>query len=449
MSSLNARPLAAAAMAAALLLCSCGGDNYGPPCLDCVVPSVQFDATLTGLAAGTSIVLGDTTGLATTRSQDGSFSYRAYLPPTSALPLIGVLVQPTGQNCSVTNGAPNASGIVNVAIACNALPSPPPAALALYAGWISAGAVDATGTGALFNAPSALATDAAGNVYVADTNNDTIRKIAPGGIVTTLAGAAGYAGASDGTGGAARFNGPGALATDASGNVYVADTFNNTIRKVTPAGAVTTIAGTAGMRGSTDGTGAAARFNLPLGIAVDSAGTIYVADFYNNTIRAISPSAAVTTLAGSAGVTGSANGTGAAASFNGPQGIALDASGNIYVADTYNDTVREVTPGGVVTTLAGLPGVAGAADGSTSAATFFLPLDVVLDGSGNVYVADNGNNLVREISGGAVSTIAGTAGQNLFSAGTLPGSLQNPTSLAYSGTSLYITTLNAVAVIGF
>jgi DNA-binding beta-propeller fold protein YncE len=334
-----------------------------------------------------------------------------------------------------------------VSIACAALAGTPPV-LALYAGTLGAGAADGSATSALFNAPSALAADASGNVYVADTNNNTIRKIAPGGAVTTLAGAAGVAGGADGTGAAATFNGPGAIATDSSGNVYVADTFNDTIRMITPAGVVTTIAGSAGVAGAADGTGAAASFNLPSGIAVNSTtGTIYVADYNNSTIRAIAPGGVVTTLAGTPGRIGAADGSGAAAEFDGPQGMALDASGNIYVADTYNQTVREVTPAGLVTTFAGTPEVAGAADGATTAATFYYPLDVAFDGSGNLYVADNGNDLVREISGGTVSTIVGTAGQNVFSAGTLPGSLQNPTSVVLSGTSLYVTTINAVAVV--
>jgi sugar lactone lactonase YvrE len=437
-------------LAVGVLLSSCGGDNYNdnyPIGCGACQAVVQVNGTLTGLAANTSVVLGDTTGVSTTLSANGSFSYQTTFWVNSAPLLIGVLVQPTGQNCTVANGTSNASGNLAVGVTCVALPNSPPPALSLYAGMLTAGSADGTATAAAFRFPSALATDTAGNVYVADTNNSTIRKIAPGGVVTTLAGAAGLTGSSDGTGAAASFRYPGGIATDALGNVYVADTFNNTIREVTPAGVVTTIAGTAGVAGATDGTGTGARFNLPVGIVVNAAGTIFVSEFGNNTIRAIS-AGVVTTLAGAAGAAGSADGTGSVARFNQPQGIALDGSGNIILADSGNATVRKITPAGVVTTLAGTAGIIGAANGASTAATFSVPLDVVIDSAGDVFVADNGNSLIREISAaGVVSSVIGTAGQSVFSAGLLPGSLQNPTSVALAGNSLYITTINAVAVV--
>ena len=190
------------------------------------------------------------------------------------------------------------------------------------------------------------------------TRNDTIRKITPAGVVTTFAGTAGQSGSADGTGAAARFTNPEGTAVDGAGNVYVADTFNDTIRKITPAGVVTTLAGTAGQGGSADGTGAAARFAFPTGVAVDGAGNVYVADTDNDTIRKITPAGVVTTLAGTAGQSGSADGTGAAARFNSPFGLAVDGAGNIYVADEDNDAIREITPAGVVSTLAGTAGQA-------------------------------------------------------------------------------------------
>ena len=147
------------------------------------------------------------------------------------------------------------------------------------------------------------------------------------------------------------------MAVDGTGNVYVADSENSTLRKVTPAGVVTTLAGTAGFPGSADGTGAAARFGFPAGVAVDGSGNVYVADTGNSTVRKVTPAGVVSTLAGTAGSYGSADGTGAAARFNLPIGVAVDGSGNVYVADTYNDTLRKVTPAGVVSTLAGTAGV--------------------------------------------------------------------------------------------
>ena len=169
-----------------------------------------------------------------------------------------------------------------------------------------------------FDAPGGVAVDGAGTLYVAEYGSHAIRKLTPGGAVTLLAGSPGNPGSTDGIGSAARFNHPAGLAVDSSGNVYVADQGNETIRKITPAGVVTTLAGTAGAQGSDDGTGALARFFNPQGVAVDTAGMVYVADQGNDTIRKITPTGVVTTLAGTAGAYGSDDGTGAAARFSGP-----------------------------------------------------------------------------------------------------------------------------------
>ena len=161
----------------------------------------------------------------------------------------------------------------------------------------------------------------------------------------TLAGSAGFIGSADGTGSAARFYYPHGVAVDSSGNVYVVDTFNNTIRKVTPGGVVTTLAGTDLVDGFADGTGSAARFNYPYGVAVDSSGNVYVTDSNNNTIRKVTPGGVVTTLAGTVGVIGFADGTGSAAQFANPSSVAVDSNGNVYVADTDNNTIRKVVIG--------------------------------------------------------------------------------------------------------
>jgi hypothetical protein len=164
---------------------------------------------------------------------------------------------------------------------------------------------------------------------------------------------------------------------------------------VTPGGVVTTLAGLAESSGSADGTGSAAQFFSPTGVAADSAGNVYVADRNNCTIRKVTPGGVVTTLAGLAEVLGSANGTGSAARLRYPEGVAVDSAGNVYVADTYNHTIRKVTPGGVVTTLAGLAGSLGSTDGMGSAARFSGPSGVAVDSAGNVFVADSGNNTIR------------------------------------------------------
>ena len=243
----------------------------------------------------------------------------------------------------------------------------------------SQGGADGTGSSARFSFPAGIAADAAGNLYVADTGNHTIRKITSAGLVSTRA---------------AGFSTPRGVAVDGGGNVYVADTNNHTIYKITPAG-VGAFAGFPHISGSSDGTGTAARFNAPSGVGTDSAGNIYVADSGNHTIRKITPGAEVTTLAGLAGISGSSDGTGSSARFRGPRGVTVDDAGNLFVADSENHTIRKITPAGSVTTLAGLPGSGGAYDGTGSAARFYSPAGVAVDSDGTVYVADSGNHTIR------------------------------------------------------
>ena len=275
------------------------------------------------------------------------------------------------------------------------------------------GSADGTGPAARFFAPYGLAVDGAGNVFVADTDNYTIRKITPAGVVTTFAGTAGSLGSADGTGAAARFTQPFGVAVDGEGNLLVADTYNSTIRKITPAGGVTTFAGVARATGSTDGTGTAARFSGPKGLEVDGAGNVFVADTENHTIRKITPTGVVTTLAGKARSSGSADGTGAAALFNSPQGVAVDGAGNVFVADTGNHTIRKISPTGVVTTVAGSAGLPANIDATGTAARFNTPSGLAVDGAGNVLVADAYNHTVRKITpDGVVTTLTGTAGSS-------------------------------------
>ena len=277
------------------------------------------------------------------------------------------------------------------------------------------GSVDGSGTAARFRAPGAVAADGAGNVYIADSSNHTIRKVVIAtGAVTTLAGMAGVPAGTDGTGAAARFNTPQGLVYDGVGNLYVADSTNGTIRQVVVAtGAVTTLAGTAGTIGSTDGTGATARFKQPVGVAFDGAGTLYVCDSFNQTIRKIViATGVVTTVAGTAGMSGLTDGTGSVARFNIPGGLALDRSGNLYIADTNNHSIRNlVLSTGAVTTVAGASLGQGSVDGIGGAARFSYPQGVALDGSGNLYVADSGNGTIRKVAAltAAVTTVGGAA----------------------------------------
>ena len=293
---------------------------------------------------------------------------------------------------------------------------PAPLTVSTLAGQpLISGDTDGTGNVARFNYPSGIAVDNAGNLYLADTDNHTIRKIvASTGAVTTLAGVAGSSGSPDGTGSAARFNNPSGVAVDGAGNIYVADTMNNTLRKVTASGVVSTLAGLAGSAGSLDGTGTAALFQGPQGLAIDTTGSkLYLADTNNHTIRKVVPSTGVvTTVAGLAGNSGSSDGLGSLARFNYPSGVAVDGAGNLYVADTDNHTIRFIATTGLVSTLAGLAGNSGGADGPASIARFNSPSDLAMDSSGNVYVADTDNFTIRKVvpSAGVVSTLAGLAG---------------------------------------
>jgi DNA-binding beta-propeller fold protein YncE len=404
-----------------------------------------------------------------------------------------------------------------------------PADLSLFAGNLdSKGNVDGTGSTARFVDLRSGAFDTAGNLYVADTSNHTIRKITPAGVVTTFAGLSGYSGSADGTGPLARFNTPFGIATDGANNIYVADTNNNSVRKITPTGVVSTLAtGLSTPRGvTTDATGTnaatnvfvansgnhlilaitnpggvvstfagvvntpgtvegaalsatfsspydvafdkttgilyvtntgtnsiraisagtvstiATGFNSPQGITADGAGNVFVADTNNHIIRKIVLSGAViSTLAGTSGAYGSANGIGASASFYSPIGVAVDITGNVYVADTRNWTIRKITSAGAVSNFAGIAG-AGRVDGSGSAAGFDNPQGVASDRSGNLYVADTSNHTIRKITpSGAVSIFAGQAGfsGSQDGAGTTSARFNSPAGVAVdSADNLYV-----------
>jgi hypothetical protein len=269
------------------------------------------------------------------------------------------------------------------------------------------GHADGIGSAATFIYPIGIATDSTANVYVTDKVSNTIRKVTPTGAVTTLAGSAGIAGHADGIGGDASFSGPVGIAADNTGNLYVADCGNNTIRKITPAGMVTTIAGLAGESGEIDGIGGAARFTSPYAIAADSAGNLFVAEMSSHTLRKITSGGVVTTLAGRVGETGHADGIGTNATFYAPHGIASDKTGSVYVADFGNNTVRKIAPNGAVTTVAGLAGERGEYDGVGGAARFLAPMAVATDSSGNVFVLEAEN--IRKVNpAGEVTTVAGS-----------------------------------------
>ena len=271
---------------------------------------------------------------------------------------------------------------------------------------------DGQGSAARFYTPHGLVLDGAGNLYVADTYNETIRKVTPAGLVSTLAGGAGIRNLVDGPAASARFWDPTGVAVDQTGNLYISDRY--TIRVLNPSGVVTTLAGQFGTVRSVDGTGTAAGFKDISGIVLDGGGNLYVVESGSSLVRKVSLTGIVTTLAGNADELvgpGSADGTGSAALFRYPGAIATDNQGNLYVADTGNHTIRRVTLAGAVTTIAGSAGNAGNVDGLKGAARFNTPSGIAVDGAGNLWVGDNANQTIRKITpGGLVSTAGGAAG---------------------------------------
>jgi len=281
------------------------------------------------------------------------------------------------------------------------------------------GGTDATGTNAQFNSPAGIAVDGAGNLYVADAGNATIREISPTGgnwVVTTISGQAGNPGVAYGVGTNAQYELPYGIAVDNSGNLFVADQDANLIQEITLVGNQWVSANVAGgTEGYLDATGSSAEFYFPDSIAVDATGNLYVAEYFNETIRKITLTGSdwvVTTLAGNNQCFScSSDGTGTNANFQSPSAVTVDAQGDVFAADRYNNTIRRVTSGGVVSTLAGEPATFGGADGTGTAAQFFDPDAVAVDTNGNIYVADRQNRTIRKVTpAGVVSTVAGLAG---------------------------------------
>ncbi|HYD59878.1 MAG TPA: hypothetical protein VEC35_05970 [Noviherbaspirillum sp.] len=277
-------------------------------------------------------------------------------------------------------------------------------------GTTSGNTSQADATQARFNQPMGIARDSSGNLYIADSGNNTIRKKTPLGVVTTLAGSPGASGSADGTGAAARFSALRGIAVDGAGNVYAVD--NSAVRKISPAGVVTTLAGASGELGDADGPGATARFRRPWGVAVDGSGNVYVADTENSLVRRISTDGTVSTYAGTRGMRGRADGTATTATFLGPVGIATDPAGNVYLTDWFGPPapnipegstfVRRIATDGTVSTLAGT------LNGETAPGLFMDTFAIVADSGGNVFVAALG--IVRRVSAtGTVTVVASSS----------------------------------------
>ncbi|WP_156328149.1 MULTISPECIES: alkaline phosphatase PhoX [unclassified Massilia] len=310
---------------------------------------------------------------------------------------------------------------------------------------VCSGSKDGTGPAARFKAPEGIVADSAGNLYVAEPASATIRKLTPQGVVTTLAGASNAVGYADGNGGAARFNQPTRIETDTAGNLYVTDTGNSVVRKLTASGTVLTLAGN-GTCGSSDGNSTSAQFCNPKGIALDRWGNLWIADTGNHTVRRIDPSGKVSTVAGAPGVCGSANGRGDVARFCNPQDVGVDEWGNVYVVDTGNSTIRMISAKGEVSTLAGQAGQCGSVDGSTSVSRLCAPSGIAVEGN-DLYIADTGNATVRRINlDNVTSTVAGVPGQQGIVLGALPGGLDRPIGIARAPDGSFALTTHNIVV---
>lgn len=271
---------------------------------------------------------------------------------------------------------------------------------------------------ALFNNPGGVACDTLGNRYVADTTNHVIRKISSTGETTTLAGSPRVPGNADGHAADARFNEPFGIALDHNGSLFVTEFGNHTVRKITSSGEVSTVAGTGGIPGAADGPAGQASFNYPAGLAVDSENRIYVADSGNHTIRRISPEGFVGTIAGLAGAYGSADGPANTARFSNPSDVCITPDGSICVTDSGNNTIRRISTAGEVSTVAGLAGVDGFSDGAGANARFSYPTALDSHPDGKLIVADTSNQLLRIVTpAGLVSSLAGAAGLDGFADG--------------------------------
>ncbi len=375
---------------ATMLSSGCNGSNDVN-----TVNKVQMGGAIQGVPLSLTKTVTTLAGTAvTTGSIDGNSAAARFYSPTG--------ITTDGMNLYVSDSSNQT--IRKVVISTGTVST-----LAGTAGTI--GSADGTSTTASFHSPSGITTDGT-NLYVSDGLDNTIRKIEIStGAVTTLAGTASSIGSTDGIGAAARFSSPEGITTDGV-NLYVTDTTNSTIRKIViSTGSVTTLAGTAVTTGSADGNSAAARFYSPTGITTDGT-NLYVTDTFNSTIRKIViATGAVSTLAGTAGIPGSTDGIGAAASFFFPTGISTDGT-NLYVTEMMqyplnsghtnapshgNNAIRKIELStGTVTTLAGSVGTTGATDGIGAAATFYIPSGITTDGT-NLYVTDTGNNTIRAI----------------------------------------------------
>ncbi|MEU5667420.1 RICIN domain-containing protein [Streptomyces longwoodensis] len=289
---------------------------------------------------------------------------------------------------------------------------------------------------AQLNRPYGVAVDSTGTVYVCEFSGHRVRRITTDGKITNVAGTgrAGFSG-DNGPAASAQLNSPREVAVDSAGAVYIADAGNHRVRKITPDGTISTVAGTgAAGFGGDGGPATAARLNGPFGVAVDSTDTLYLSDYYNHRVRKVTPDGTISTVVGNG--TGAYKGDGgpaAAAQLNGPHAVMTDGSGNLFIADYSNQRVRKVSADGTVSTVAGTGAAGFSGDGGpATSAKLSGPTGLAMDSSGDLFVADYGNHRVRKVSAdGTISTVAGTGAAGFSGDGGLPASTQlnNPIAL--------------------
>lgn len=377
-----------------LMLSACGGGSGGsatPP-----VTTFSIGGTVSGLNnAGLTLVNGNNTLDISANSSSFTFKDRV----TNGTPYqLAIVRQPYGftDACTLSNasGTVGNADIQDIGVSCH----PAQAMISPFAGQEAVGGI-MTGTG-IGTSVVAFAMDLSGNTYLSDDYYYLIRKLSPSGQLSVLAGAGGP-GYADGSGSKAQFNGVGSMVTDPSGNLYVTDLYNHAIRKITPDGTVTTLAGN-GKAGDQDGKGMAASFNFPSGLAIDSAGNLFVSEPQSGLIRKVTPDGNVSTYAGGSQCCyGSGNGN--LLTLN---ALTVDSSGNLYGVDSNHDLLVEISPDKVVTTLAGSGYSAYSVDGVGTKASFFYPNSIAVDALGTLYVTER--QRVRKVTrDGIVTTLAG------------------------------------------
>lgn len=391
--------------------------------------------SVSGIDGVSGLVLRSGSELLSIQANASTFTFPTWLA-TGANYAVSINAQPTGYQCTLFNGTGTIgqASVINLDVICAVKPY----AVTTLAGSGAFAYIDAIGVAAGFAVPNGAAVDGVGNVWVTDRASNTLRRISAAGVVTTQAGQLLAKGFVNGPGVSGRFEDLFGIAVDIAGNVYLADTGNHSIRRLSTTGQLTTIAGT-NTPSYVDGAANAARFNQPNAIAVDRAGAVYVVDFGNFLIRKIAVDGSVSTLAGAFRSRGRSDGVGVAATFNDPYGIAVDAAGTVYVADTGNHLIRKISPEGLVSTLAG-SGTAGSVDGVGADASFNRPYGIAVDAAGVLYVTEEAGFRVRKVKlDGTVSTIAGS-GVSAFANGLgTAAAFKSPAGISVDGAgNLYV-----------